>query len=522
MPVFKQELHRNIYVFGLILLAASLTLSLFMMSVAQFILLFNWILEGNFRQKISSLKRNKAVWAALSLFLIHILGLFYTNDFSFALDDLRIKLPLLALPVIFSTSAPLSKPELRKILLFHVAASLVASFIGIGIYIFSNISDMRDISVFISHIRFSLNICVDIFILIYFIFFDKNFSFTRKFIFSIIVLWFLYFLYFTESFTGIIILLISTSIILLVYIFTRIRRAYKLLILFFLALFFGTVFLYLRWVYIDYSSNKEKPDFSNLEEYTPEGGIYYHDVNNKMTDNGYYTWLYVCDQELEAAWNKRSNFKYDSLDKKGQPVRYTIIRFLTSKGDKKNGASVRKLTDQEVKYIENGIANINDIQASGFINRLKNTIWEYENYRITGDPRGSSWIQRIELWKTSRQIIEKYFFIGVGTGDPYNVFTATMVVNDSPLKDSGLRSHNQFLTMMIAFGITGLIVLLFSMIYPAVVLKKFSNFIFLPVFIISSLSMLTEDTLESQAGVTFYAFFIYLLLFSVKKDSENT
>ena len=38
---------------------------------------------------------NAPAWIFASIFLIHILGLFFTSDFDYAMNDLRIKLPIL-------------------------------------------------------------------------------------------------------------------------------------------------------------------------------------------------------------------------------------------------------------------------------------------------------------------------------------------------------------------------------------------------------------------------------------------
>jgi uncharacterized membrane protein len=182
---------------------------------------------------------------------------------------------------------------------------------------------------------------------------------------------------------------------------------------------------------------------------------------------------------------------------------------------------VNSLSDNEVSLIENGMANVDLVKMGNFKTRLKNAIWEYENYKISGDPRGQSIMQRIELWHSSIKLIKDHLWVGVGTGDAADVFAASLILQNSLLQKSDLRSHNQFLTFTIAFGIIGLIIILFGLIYPAIKQKKFSDFLYLSFFLIAFLSMLTEDTLETQAGVTFFAFFSCLFLFSVKKGSTE-
>jgi hypothetical protein len=520
MPRFKKEYHTSIYIFGLLLLAASLTLSQMMMSIAGFILLFNWLAEGNFREKYNRLKGSKAAWVFLLIYAIHITGLFYTHNFIFALDDLRIKLPLLALPVILVTTPKISRKVLENILLIYVLANLIASLIGVGVYFTIQINDMRDISLIISHIRFALNLCMAIFILVFLLLTKNKYGYKAKIGFAILITWFIYFLLFMESFTGIIILAIVSIILIVVYIVKKTPRVYKLLFLAFMILAGAAAFLYLKNIYSDYHKNPETINPEKLEYYTKHGGAYVHDVKNKLTDNGHYTWMYICDEELESSWNHRSRINFDSVDEKRQPVRFTLIRYLTSKGLRKDMDAVNSLTDEEISLIEKGVANIELAKKGSFKTRLKNAIWEYEDYKITGDPRGRTMIQRIELWKSSVQLIKNHPWVGVGTGDAADVFAAWLFVQDSLLKKTELRSHNQFLTITIAFGLIGLFIFLFALIYPAVKQRIFGDFLYLSFFLIAFISMLTEDTIETQAGVTFFTFFSCLFLFAGKK--ENT
>ncbi len=493
-----------------------MTLSQLMMSIAEFLLLFNWIAEGNFKEKYLLLKKNKAALVFLLLYLMHVVGLFYTHNFVFAIDDLRIKLPLLALPVIFATTSPISRKVLINILLIHVAATFIATMVGVFIFFTTTVNDIRDISIIISHIRFALNICFAIFILIILTFNKNQFSVAVKIGFGLLIAWFLYFLLFSESFTGIIIFIIVSFFLILVYILKKTPLMYKLIFLGFLIITGSILFVYLKNIYNDYHNNIEVFDQKKLEYNTKHGGVYVHDVKSRITDNGHYTWMYVCDDELKPAWNKRSKINFDSTDKLHQPIRYTLIRYITSKGLRKDMDAVNGLSDKEVALIENGVANVDYIKKGSFYNRIKNTIWEYENYKISGYSRGQSIMQRIELWHNSLLLIKNYLLFGVGTGDPADVFAASLWVQNSCLQNSELRSHNQYLTFTIAFGIIGLIIFFISLLYPPFKLHKFSDFLYLSFFLIAFLSMFTEDTLETQAGVTFFAYFSCLFLFAEK------
>jgi len=85
--------------------------------------------------------------------------------------------------------------------------------------------------------------------------------------------------------------------------------------------------------------------------------------------------------------------------------------------------------------------------------------------------------------------------------------------------DQRWRSHNQFLSIFVGFGVFGLVWFLFAIFYPPIALKRFDDFFYLVFILIALLSMMTEDTIESQMGVTFFAFFYSFFLFA-RREKE--
>jgi hypothetical protein len=258
-------------------------------------------------------------------------------------------------------------------------------------------------------------------------------------------------------------------------------------------------------------------DFDKLEGSTKLGNPYWHDLSNTQIENGNYVWHYVATDELREAWNKRSKFDFDGLDKANQEIKYTLIRFLTSKGYRKDAEGISKLTNREVALVENGVASIIYVEKSNLYVRIYKIFWEYNRYLVTGNASGHSVMQRIEYWLASKSIIKENFLTGVGTGDLDNAFQEEYERTGSLLEQEyRWHSHNQFLAIFVAFGIVGMLWFLFALIYPVLRLGKFHDYYFLSFFIIIVLSMLTEDTLETQAGVTVFAFFNSFYLFTKK------
>lgn len=85
-----------------------------------------------------------------------------------------------------------------------------------------------------------------------------------------------------------------------------------------------------------------------------------------------------------------------------------------------------------------------------------------------------------------------------------------------------MRSHNQYLSIGVAFGIVGLIWFLITLFYPMFLQGKNVDYLYVTFLLIAVISFLTEDTLETQAGVTFYAFFnSFFLLITKRNKAQN-
>lgn len=505
--------HSSIYFVGLFLLIISLPLSRFSLSVAQFVIVVNWFWEAGFKQKIKSFSVNKPALVLISLYVLHIIGLIYTSDFKFAFNDLRVKAPLFILPVIIATSKPLSHKKFDLLLLFYIGAALVASFISFGILIFKDISDIREISPFISHIRMSLNICLAIFFSGYFVFSKKRNNRFLRLGLILVMIWLTAFLVISESGTGIYVLILA-SVVLAFYGLIKISsQTIKVFIIILTILLPASLIVYLNVTVKSYLL-PHKNDFQHIEYYSAKGNPYYHDTINYQVENGSYIGIYICDIELREAWNKRSKLNYDGLDKRGQYLKQTLIRYLNSKGLRKDELGVNQLSDKDIRNIEKGFANVYYAKKISINSRLYKLLWEYQTVQRGGNPGGLSVVQRTEYWKASWALIKNNFWMGVGTGDLDLAFELQYDKMNSVLPIAFRhRSHNQFFAIWIAFGFFGLVWFIYTLLYPPLKQKMLFEYLYFIFFIVLVLSMLVEDTLETQMGVTLYAFLNALLLF---------
>jgi hypothetical protein len=261
------------------------------------------------------------------------------------------------------------------------------------------------------------------------------------------------------------------------------------------------------------SLNTPPVDVSKLDKFTPHGNYYYHDMVNFKVKDGKWTGLYICDKELRQAWSKRSRLSLDSLDQKKQICRYTLISYLASKDLRKDADGLGQLTDAEIRNIELGVNRYNYNKLLDIRSQIEDFVNSCKRYFEQNDPNSGSMVQRFEYWRASYGLIKMHPLAGVGTGDVPAAFQNQYQAMNSHLTiQNRLRSHNQYLSITVAFGLIGLLWFVFVMFYPGIKTRNFRNYFYLVFWLIFMISMFTEDTIENQEGVTFYTVFTTLML----------
>lgn len=504
------------------MLAASLTLSPFMMSVSQLLLLLVWLFMGDpVKVKLGRFFHDKIAILLVSLYLLHVVGLVYTSDFAYAFKDLRVKLPLLILPLVLSTVKPLPKKYFDLLLLVYVASIFVASCFSFGIWLRHDYGDVREISRFVSHIRFCLNIVLVIGIMAYYLY-TRPEPWWERLLQGILILWFLFQLHILESISGYLALAGMVAGTLLYVYFTVIRKAlWRVLAI---VVMVGIPLVAAIWLchMVRPMMATPKVDFETLDKKTSLGNDYWHDTVCFPAENGRYVGLYFCRPEMREAWNRRSQLDYDGQTLNGEILEATLARYLTSKDLRKDADGVAALTDDDIRCVEQGIANYENWSHPGLRSRLSATVFEYQQYRRHNNPNGGSLSQRIEYTRASLYLIGKHPVFGVGTGDIPNAYQQAYDELDSPLQpEFRHKAHNQYLSITVGFGIIGLAIFLFILLYPFCSSGRYRTYLYTIFLIILLLSMLPEDTIESQAGVTWFAFFNSLLIFALGNREEN-
>jgi len=506
---------RNLYLLLLLVMAVSLPLSKYLTSAAQILLVVTWLADRKFDEKWRRIKRSPQILIFTFLFLVPLLAMAYTKDIPFGLSDLRVKLPLFLLPLVLGSIKPLNNNEMRIILGGFVIAVFIGALVslsimlGIGPAVYTN---DRETILFISHIRFALMVVLAIFILFYYAF-DHQTPPRLNLILVPCALCLIIFLFLLKSLTGVVILVIGGMLLTLRW---GLKQS-NFLVRWFVIVGLATIPV-LAGFYLDDQAGRFytiRDNTGDLDLTTVKGNPYWHDTANLMIENGYHVGFYLCEPELSDAWNSVSKMDYNGPDRKSQKLKYTLIRYLTSLGLRKDAYGVSQLKPEDIKLIENGFANCIYKHPKRFSVRIYETIWEIDQYRKGANPSGHSVTQRLEYLKTGWAIFRDHPLFGVGTGDTKMAFEQKYEQMHSPLDPAWrLRAHNQFLTFLIAFGVIGFILIISAIILPVILEKRGNPYFIMMFFLVTMLSMLNEDTLETQAGVVFFAIFYCLFVFA--------
>lgn len=506
--------HRNIAFWGMAMIAFGLPVSVFLVSVGTFVLAGNWLLEGQFQKRLKQFFSDPLSLILISIFLIHLVGMAWTENFQMGLKDLRIKLPILLMPLLLFTTKLPDKQRQYQLLLLFVVGCIIGSLFGMLRYFQlgdNEVLNHRNLSVFISHIRFGLMLTLAFFILAYFLFSKwSEWSVAEKMICAASMIWILGFMILLEAFTA----YFAFAAVLL---FSSIRLLSKQSGRLLKMGIWGTIFLLMiacsaYFQFVSDNHFQEIPfDYRTLTVKTANGNYYAHQKDVLYRENGHRVWNFVCLEELKQEWPTRSSVDFEGNDKKGQPIKFTAIRYLTSKGLMKDSVGIHQLNSEDIALIEQGYTNCRYADGIGIAERVDQLLWAFEEYSWHQNANNSSTLQRWVYLEVGWSIFKEHVLFGVGTGDVINAYRESYSIDDHGLEVQfqGI-SHNQFLTIAIALGVVGFGFFLFALIYPLYLYRH--DYLYVAFFILVIVSFLTDNTFDRQSGVTLFAFFNSFLI----------
>ena len=217
---FGKNFHDYFHFFGLSLLAAGLPWTKILLSLGTIFLFANILLEANFKDYFLKAKSNKIFLLIASFWALHVIALIWTSDYSYAFNDLRIKLPLIVIPMALVFKPIESQKALNLLLSLFIVSLLVTSiynYISYQNWFVTRIhDDIRSLSLFGSHIRYGILIAMGAGICLHYL---TQLKTTKKWLFLPILIWFIYYTYFSQIISGVLALVIVllTFIVYLAY-----------------------------------------------------------------------------------------------------------------------------------------------------------------------------------------------------------------------------------------------------------------------------------------------------------------
>ena len=173
---------------------------------------------------------------------------------------------------------------------------------------------------------------------------------------------------------------------------------------------------------------------------------------------------------------------------------------------------------------------------SGFL-LIKNTPYLHDRFSVelitdikprkNGAVNLNSAEPRYERWKGAYALIKRSPLIGYGTGDEIEMLRTEYVKRDLFISYiERFNAHNQYLSYLIKNGVLGLCVFLFAFGYFFYLAMRSRNFMYMSFLILLVIGFYTENILDANKGIIFFAlfntFFGYAALKHSQKKAEET
>lgn len=139
MILDREVLFKKIRLLGLLVFVCSLPFSKSANNIAIIVLAINWIFEDRFSVKWDRFNNNKVLLLCFcSIYILSVLGLIYTENMRQGLFELEKNATILLFPLIFASSKPLEKNEIRILFKALILACIIASIVCLGYAVYRN------------------------------------------------------------------------------------------------------------------------------------------------------------------------------------------------------------------------------------------------------------------------------------------------------------------------------------------------------------------------------------------------
>jgi len=496
----------------------SLPTSRFMMTLSLVFLIANWLFAGGLKTKFRTFLSSKPAVAFTLIYVLNIIGLIWTKDFHFALqNDLLHKLPTLFLPIIVISSPRLSPKRVNLLFSLFIASVFVVTLMGLFVRGFNQGAGFREASPFVPNVYFCMMLIVAAFQLPSLVKI-KGTSTRIKLLSIVLSLWFVFYIFFMRSLSGIVAFL---GVLVLVII----KSKYRQLKLTFLALFI-LLSGFFTWLFVDMYSitHTEVAASSPLPTHTVNGNMYSHDTTHILRENGNLVYINIAQDELARQWNKVSALDFYGADNANHALRHTLYRYMASKGLAKDSLGFSSLGQPDISAIEDGVPNYLYTKWPGVFIRVHQTTMGLYMYKKSGysQPSWSTLTERLDLWRSSYIAFKHKPLLGWGTGSIHVAQDFGLAKAQSALKGKGMKPHSQYLYILLTLGVLGLLAHIVLYGYFVKESRVYKLFMFNAFFITFAINFIANNSIESQVGQNMFVLFSLLYWIKSSKPIHDT
>jgi hypothetical protein len=499
----------TLFLTGMLFLLTGITLGNSIMSIAVVLLVLWWVWVS-FHNGIGKFSH---YFSAIGFFLIALMplaGFAYEGNPELVLKDFNGKLPLLLLPL------PLLSPH-KKNISDKIWVGMILSGIALaalaGAIEFSSSQETynpRKWSPFISNVRMGTLCALLVIWILWKHIVPAKKTISERIGWGGIVAFIMAYLLLLQSITGLFLILAFAPLLTVLFLF-RFQRLIAIQILTISFLSISGIFLIARqeWKLVNGKLPFHK-GYDSGPQFNEEGFPIKYDLFPLERENGFLIGANVSPGSLQKAWPQKSNIPLHGKTLNGESMFITLLRYMSSRGLKKDAFGLAQLSDAEVRAIENGCVNQLGLIRPGLYFRLNQMFKYLAFYLETGDPGKESLTLKLELWRCYYSQFENYFWFGKGhEAIPFNENSPPPI---SCRLEAGFNSfwpHQQWLTIGLRFGVVGLLFFAIAWFWP-LYFSKYRSIAFPLVFF--TLTMCFEDSLETQAGITQVAVVCLLVL----------
>ena len=129
MSANKEDTLRKLFLFFSISVVITLPFSVPLNGLSMILLSAVWIVEGDWKNKYKKLLANKIAILFIAFYLLHVIGLTYSENLDQGFSELEKRVAFVIFPVVLSTTKYLDNRAVRKILGFFTATCFIAAVI---------------------------------------------------------------------------------------------------------------------------------------------------------------------------------------------------------------------------------------------------------------------------------------------------------------------------------------------------------------------------------------------------------